>query len=193
MLITHYFAALNRLLWNQYVIFHIAQHRLFIDTSFRHTNFLISVTNPNSEYYSDHYHYCIHLTFQTTLYRALLLSAPAHRQFVQDIMNLRDLVPDLPDGSTCPTCAETKDTLPQIVSLDGNFRLVRKRSAGPSYCKPHTGTGFFIPPEQAEPFLLQPTLPRIDVCKSIFILYGETSAYRLSCILFIFTCLVYLY
>ena len=37
--------------------------------------------------------------------------------------------------------------------MDGNFRLVRKKSSGVSYTPPHHGSMFFTEKEEYEPFL----------------------------------------
>ena len=99
-------------------------------------------------------HYAPQTKVKEALYRALLQCAPQHRQFIYDVQRASELMPDFPDGSQCPICVETRDTLPQILSLDGNFRLVRKRSAGPSYCPPQHGTKFFLRPDEVQPYLL---------------------------------------
>lgn len=90
---------------------------------------------------------------QKALYRALLQCAPAHRHFAEEVVHCEGIVADFPDGSECPICESTKQELPRIVSLDGNFRLVRKKSAGPSYCPPLHGSKFFLPSEHVDRFI----------------------------------------
>ena len=48
---------------------------------------------------------------------------------------------------------QTDDLVPVIISMDGNFRLVRKKSSGSSYHPPHHLGRFFMPIEEVEPFL----------------------------------------
>lgn len=93
------------------------------------------------------------MVFQKSLYRALLQCAPAHRHSTDEVAQCVGIVADFPDSTECPICEITKDELPRIVSLDGNFRLVRKRSAGPSYAPPLHGSKFFLPSQDLDRFV----------------------------------------
>ena len=90
---------------------------------------------------------------QMALYRALLQCAPQHRHFVHEGERMCGLVPNFPNGSKCPICEHTSEDLPRIVSLDGNFRLVRKSTAGPSYYSPLHESEFFLHHDVVQNFL----------------------------------------
>ena len=54
------------------------------------------------------------------------------------------------------------------MSLDGNFRLVRKKTAGTSHCPPRHGTNFFLQEEDMANVIPLPAeeLANVDVsCK----------------------------
>jgi hypothetical protein len=74
----------------------------------------------------------------------------------------------MPALSECPICENTKEELPRIMSLDGNFRLVRKKTAGTSHCPPRHGTNFFLQEEDMANVIPLPAeeLANVDVsCK----------------------------
>lgn len=53
--------------------------------------------------------------------------------------------------------------------MDGNFRLVRKRSAGASYVPPLHGGKFFVGEATVAPYLLdQPAAANVDVSIDVY-------------------------
>ena len=76
-----------------------------------------------------------------------------YKQFLYDISVLRHVAKDFPSRAKCPICEMTKGKLPEIISMDGNMQLVRKRSSGQSYRKTHQGSLLFMKHEDVEPYI----------------------------------------
>ncbi|CAH1273365.1 Hypp5105 [Branchiostoma lanceolatum] len=98
--------------------------------------------------------YQSHLSYSEgkTLYKALIgqpISEFRHLQY--RLRTMKDLCPSLDNGTACPACSKAEGT--QIISLDGNFGLVRKKSSGTSSAPPLHGTSVFLDDDVVQAFM----------------------------------------
>ncbi|XP_078586229.1 uncharacterized protein LOC144868130 [Branchiostoma floridae x Branchiostoma japonicum] len=92
------------------------------------------------------------LSEYNTLYKSLIgQPITEFRNFLFRRRTARDVCPELDDGTTCPACPKEKGT--QIISLDGNFGLVRKGASGSSIGPPLHGTSMFSSDAEVQDFL----------------------------------------
>ncbi|XP_019643775.1 PREDICTED: uncharacterized protein LOC109484857 [Branchiostoma belcheri] len=91
-------------------------------------------------------------TEMKALYRALIgqpITEFRHLQY--RLRTMKDLCPSLDNGTACPACPKAEGT--QIISLDGNFGLVRKKSSGTSSEPPLHGTSVFLDDDAVQDYM----------------------------------------
>ncbi|XP_064645355.1 uncharacterized protein LOC135498820 [Lineus longissimus] len=87
------------------------------------------------------------------IYRVLINeSFEEYRAFIYQCDYLRDVCPDFGDGTVCPACP-MEDDYPVIISMDGNFGLVRKKSSGVSFSEPKHAGHFFSNQSEVDEFV----------------------------------------
>ncbi|KAI8493215.1 hypothetical protein Bbelb_292190 [Branchiostoma belcheri] len=87
-----------------------------------------------------------------SLYRSLVGEPIAQfRHFLYRKTTLGDLSTSMDDGTSCPACP--KQNGEQIIMLDANFGLVRKKSSGSSLEPPQHGSRMFLEDEKVQTFL----------------------------------------
>ena len=90
--------------------------------------------------------------YVTDLYQVLINgSAMQFLVFMRRKLQFLDLCPGYKIDTECPSCST--GTGPLVISMDANFGLVRKKSAGKPAGEPHHDGVFFLPQSEVDDFV----------------------------------------